>query len=85
MTATTATNGYRQRPATAHNARTIRANFGYVQPEKRKVGSSTLPLTTASDQLKRPDRDHGPGVFDKAGSQFGSHLPSQRQLSDGHG
>ncbi len=24
-------------------------------PEKRKVGSSTLPLTTISDQRKRPD------------------------------
>jgi hypothetical protein len=32
-----ATNGKRQRPATAHNARTIRANWGYVRPEKRKV------------------------------------------------
>jgi len=35
LTATAATNGKRQRPA--HNARTIRANLGYVRPEKRKV------------------------------------------------
>jgi hypothetical protein len=37
VTATEATNGKQQRPATAHNARTIRANWGYVRPEKRKV------------------------------------------------
>jgi len=29
--------GYQRRPATAHNTRTIRANWGYVRPEKRKV------------------------------------------------
>jgi hypothetical protein len=46
VTATAATNGRRQRPATAHNARTIRANWGYVRPEKRKVDSSILSLTT---------------------------------------
>ena len=38
VTATAATNGEQQRPATAHNARTIYANWGYVRPEKRKVG-----------------------------------------------
>ena len=32
VTATAATNGKRQRPATAHNARRIRANWGYVRP-----------------------------------------------------
>ena len=37
VTATAAANGKRQRPATAHNSRTIRANCGYVRPEKRKV------------------------------------------------
>src|SRR5690348_262695 len=31
VTATAATSGKRQRPATAHNARTIRANLGYVR------------------------------------------------------
>jgi hypothetical protein len=38
--ATAAANGYPQRPATAHNARTIRTNLGYVRPEKQTVGSS---------------------------------------------
>ena len=37
VTATAATNGKRQRPATAHNARTIRSNLGYVRPEKQAV------------------------------------------------
>lgn len=37
VTATAASAGSRQRPATAHNARTIRANLGYVRPEKRTV------------------------------------------------
>ncbi len=41
VTAIAATSGKRQRPATAHNARTIRANLGYVRPEKRKVCSAT--------------------------------------------
>jgi hypothetical protein len=50
MTATAATNGNQLRPATAHNARTILANWGYVRPEKRTVTSSILRLTTASNQ-----------------------------------
>jgi hypothetical protein len=37
VTATAATNGKQRRPATAHNARTIHASWGYVRPEKRKV------------------------------------------------
>jgi len=32
VTATAATSGKRQRPVTAHNARTIRANLGYGRP-----------------------------------------------------
>ena len=39
VTATAAATGYQQRPATAHNTRTIRVNWGYVRPEKRKVHS----------------------------------------------
>lgn len=39
LTATTATNGHSQRSATAQNMRTIRANWGYARPAKRKVGS----------------------------------------------
>jgi len=32
-----ATTGDQQRPPTAHNARTIRANWGYVQPDERRT------------------------------------------------
>jgi hypothetical protein len=38
LTATAATNGKRQRPAATHNARTIRANWGYVRPENGRSG-----------------------------------------------
>src|SRR5690242_15582828 len=38
MTATAAANGYQQRPATTHNARTIRANLAYARPEKTSQG-----------------------------------------------
>ena len=53
VTATAATNGYRQRPVTAHNARTIHANWGYVRPEKRTVGdqrrSTEQPACATTD------------------------------------
>jgi len=32
-----------QRPATAHNTRTIRRHLGYVRPEKQTVGISAVP------------------------------------------
>ena len=63
VTATAATNDQRQRPATAHNGRTIRSNLGYVRPEKRTVRSrragrpgprplrATLGATGANDLL----------------------------------
>jgi hypothetical protein len=47
-------------------------------PEKRKVGSSILPLTTTPEQPKRPDYDHGRGVPMVARSQLWSHLPPQK-------
>jgi Transposase IS116/IS110/IS902 family len=37
LTATAAATGYQQQPATAHNARTMRASWGYVRPEKQTV------------------------------------------------
>jgi hypothetical protein len=52
VTATAAANGYQQRPATAHNTRTIRANWGYVRPEKRKVAESA-PYTPPSRAARR--------------------------------
>jgi hypothetical protein len=38
VTATAATNGDQQQPATADNTRSIPANWGYVRPEKQTVG-----------------------------------------------
>jgi len=74
LTATAATNGYQQRPATAHYSRTIRANLAYVRPEKRTVHSSrtsrpghrplgaTLGATGANDLLGfRTAMDNGRG------------------------
>jgi hypothetical protein len=47
VTATAAANGKQRRPATANNTRTIRPNWGFVRPEKRKVGGlNRLRLTT---------------------------------------
>ena len=45
VTATAGPNRRRRQPATAPGARTIRASFGYVRPEKQKIGTaSLLPL-----------------------------------------
>jgi hypothetical protein len=44
---TAAANGKRQRPATAHNTRTILRNLGYARPEKQTVGIS--PRSAATD------------------------------------
>jgi hypothetical protein len=45
VTATAAANRSQQRPATAHNARTIGANWGYVRPEKQTVEDQCLGAT----------------------------------------
>ena len=44
--ATAAATGYQQRPATAHNARAISGNLGYVQPEKRQSFDGAAPSRT---------------------------------------
>ena len=62
VTATAATAGKRQRPATVRNTRTIRANWGYVRPEKRKVDSSILSLTTSLTSQDVLDRAAAAGV-----------------------
>jgi hypothetical protein len=45
VTATAAATGYHQRLEAAHNARTIRANWGYVRPEKQTVEDQRLGAT----------------------------------------
>ena len=62
VTATAATAGKRQRPATVRNTRTIRANWGYDRPEKRKVDSSILSLTTSLTSQDVLDRAAAAGV-----------------------
>jgi hypothetical protein len=53
-TAIAATNRDRQRPATAHNAREIRSNLGYVRPEKRTVGTDTASAVTVANTAAKP-------------------------------
>jgi hypothetical protein len=48
VTATAAANGRQQRPATAHHARKIRANWGYVRPEKRTVARQQAATRAAT-------------------------------------
>jgi hypothetical protein len=52
VTATAATNGKQRRSATAHNARAIRANWGYVRPEKRKVVQQGRPTENPAYALR---------------------------------
>ena len=52
VTATGAATGYHQRPAAAHNARTIRANLGYVRPEKRTVVRRRSPAKNLAYALR---------------------------------
>jgi len=68
VTATAATNGRQQQPATADNAHKIRANLEYVRPEKRKVRSS---------RTSRP----GPRPLGAAGSHRGERPIG---IPDGH-
>jgi hypothetical protein len=54
VTATAAANRCQQRPATAHNTRTIHANWGYVRPEKRTVGTGTASAATVANTVAKP-------------------------------
>ena len=67
VTATAATAGKRQRPATVRNTRTIRANWGYVRPEKRKVGAAIGPLAALAriDTARSAWENHTPVVLQR--------------------
>ena len=56
-----ATNGHQSRPATAHNARTIRANLGYVRPERLPVEDRRRTAATAANTAAKPMDNAGPG------------------------
>jgi hypothetical protein len=54
VTATAATNARQQRPATAHNARTISDNLAYATPEKRTVAARDRPDVDAAPPQTQP-------------------------------
>ena len=54
LTATAAANRCHQRPPTAHNSRTIRANWGYVRPEKQTVGDQRRGAATVAKTVAKP-------------------------------
>jgi hypothetical protein len=54
-------------------------------PEKRKVDSSILSLTTKADQAKRPNQDHCSGVFWCCGLSFGPQQQADDRRFCGYG
>jgi hypothetical protein len=57
VTATAATTGTQRQPATAQYSRTIRANWRYVRPEKRKLNLyGASPPRHAASQISRTGR-----------------------------
>jgi len=54
VTATAAATGDQQRPATAHNSRTIHVNLGYVRPQKQTVEDQCRPAVTAANTAAKP-------------------------------
>jgi hypothetical protein len=74
VTATAAANGYQQRPVTAHNARTIRANWGYVRPEKRKVVRRRRPTENLACALPARAPEMPPNYHQQPTIATGSHL-----------
>jgi hypothetical protein len=54
VTETAATSGKHQRPATAHNSRTICANWGYARPEKHTVGDQRRSAAIVARTVAKP-------------------------------
>ena len=79
VTATAATNGKRQRPATARNARTIGANRGYVRPEKQTVGDQRRTAATVAKTVAKPLNST------RRTWTTLEHRPSPRPVTDGPG
>ena len=79
LTATAATCGKHQRPATAHNSRTICANWGYVRPEKQTVGDQRRSDATVANTVAKPlDSDRRTWTTLE-------YRPSLRPVTDGPG
>jgi hypothetical protein len=80
VTATAAANGYQQRPATTHKARTIRANLAYARPEKRTVEDQSAPGSHAGSY-----RDEQPSDIPDSHGQRAVTGPRQRTDLNGAG
>jgi len=74
VTATAAANRLQQRPAAAHNSRTIRANWEYVRPEKRKVFQRRRPTENLVDALPARAPEMPPNCHQQPTIATGSHL-----------
>jgi len=74
VTATAAAHGNQRRPATAHNARTIRANLGYVRPEKRKVVRRRRPTKNLAYALAARAPEMPPNYRQQPTIATGRHL-----------
>jgi len=74
VTATAAANGCQQRPATAHNTRTISANWGYVRPEKRKVVRRRRSTENLAYALRARAPEMPPNGHQQPTTASGSHL-----------
>ncbi len=59
MTATAATNGKRQRPATARDARISCDDLGYARPEKQTVASHAAIAATLATGTYLSQISHG--------------------------
>jgi hypothetical protein len=79
MTATAAANGYQQRPATAHNSRTIRANLAYARPEKQTVEDQRRSAATVAKTVAKPLNNT------RRTWTTLEYRPSSRPLTDGPG
>ena len=75
VTATAAANHDQQRPATAHNTRTISANWGYARPEKQTVGDQLRGAATVAEPLNSARRTW----------TILEYRPSPRPVTDGPG
>jgi hypothetical protein len=75
LTATAATTGQQQRPVTAHNARTISANSGYVRPEKRTVVRQRRSIEHLAYALRACPRD----VPEASSTANDHHLSTTRE------
>ena len=82
VTAAAAATSYRQRPAAAHNSRTIRANWGYVRPEKRKVVRQRCPTENLAYAL-RTSRDvpEPPSIANDRHQQHPANMKLGRALN----